>query len=131
MNEIIQNLFIADRDAVETLSESEYRVLLISLRPVDREHVHVAIDDGEPWPCETVELVVNIISDWLDGGERVCVACDAGISRSASAVTAYLLFKKGMDIEDALDLVKLKRGITNPHPWIIQSIVKCSSQKKE
>ena len=131
MNEIIENLFIADRDAVETLSESEYRVLLISLSPVDREHVHVAIDDGEPWPCETVELVVNIISDWLDGGESVCVACDAGISRSASAVTAYLVFKKSMGVEDALDLVKLKRGITNPHPRIIQSIIKCSSQKKE
>ncbi len=131
MNEIIENLFIADRDAVESLSEDEYRVLLLSLWPVGREHVHVAIDDGEPWPCETVEFVIDTISGWLDGGERVCVACDAGISRSASAVAAYLMSKRGMGIEDALDFVKLKRSITNPHPLIIQSIIKCSSQKKD
>lgn len=130
MDEIIQNLYIADRFVGDALPEDEYKVLLLSLRPICREHVHVAVDDAVPWPCETLRFIVDTISDWLAAGERVCVACDAGISRSAGAVTAYLV-SRGMDVDDALKLVKSRRSITRPHPLIVESIVKCSSRKKD
>ncbi len=130
MNEIVQNLYIADRDVVEGLPEGEFKVLLLSLRPIRREHVHVAIDDAVPWPCDIVRFVTDTISGWLARGERVCVACDAGISRSAGAVTAYLV-SQGMNIDDAVRLVKARRPITRPHPLIVESIIACSSQKKD
>ncbi len=130
MDEIIPNLFIAERLVARNLPEDEYQVVFLSHEPLKREHVRVAIDDAVPWSCETVLLVVDAISDRLDRGERVCVACDAGISRSAGAVTAYLVYKKGMDIEGALSLVRSKRRITRPHPLIVESIVKCLPQKK-
>ena len=130
MNEIIDNLYITDRYAAEKLPEAEYKVLLISLDGITREHVHVQIDDCVPWTCETVGFVVDTISGWLDRGERVCVACDAGISRSAGAVTAYLT-SRGMKLDEAVVLIRSKRGITRPHPLIVESIVRCLSQKKD
>lgn len=130
MNEIIPNLFIAERLVATNLPEDEYRVLLLSLTPLKREHVHVAIDDAVPWSCETMQFIVGTISGWLARGERVCVACDAGISRSAGAVTAYLV-SQGMEIDKALELVKSRRSITRPHPLIVESIIKCLSQKKD
>ncbi len=131
MNEIIENLYISKRSMAEELPEDEYRVLLISLQSIRREHVQVAIDDGVPWSRETVEFVIDTVSSWLAEGERVCVACDAGVSRSAGAITAYLVSKEGMDLGDALDLVKSKRSITKPHPFIVESIIKYLWQKQK
>lgn len=131
MNEIIKNLYISERRLAKELPEGEYKVLLISLQSIKREHVRVAIDDCVPWPSETVGFVIDTISSWLAKGERVCVACDAGISRSAGVVTAYLVSKEGMDLGDALDLVKSKRSITNPHPFIVESIIRYLSQKED
>lgn len=130
MDEIIQNLYITDRSVADELPEDEYKVLLLSLRPVRREHVHVTVDDAVPWSCETLQFIVDTISGWLADGERVCVACDAGISRSAGAVTAYLV-SQGMDIDGALKLVKSKRSVTKPHPLIVESIIRCSPQKRD
>ncbi len=131
MNEIIENLYISKRSMAEELPEDEYRVLLISLHSIRREHVRVAIDDGVPWPRETVELVIDTISCWLAKGGRVCVACDAGISRSAGAIIAYLVFKEGMDLGNAFDLVKSKHSIAEPHPFIVESVVGYLSQKED
>ncbi|MFQ5863239.1 MAG: dual specificity protein phosphatase family protein [Candidatus Brocadiales bacterium] len=130
MNEIIPNLYITGRLVARNLPEDEYRVLLLSLMPLNREHVRVAIDDAVPWPCETVRFAADTISGWLAKGERVCVACDAGISRSAGAITAYLVSKEGMGIDEAMELIKSRHPIANPHPLIVESIIKCSSQKK-
>jgi protein-tyrosine phosphatase len=131
MDEIIEHLYISERSIIEELPEDEYKVLLISLHSIGREHVQVAIDDGVSWPSETVGFVIDTISNWLAEGERVCVACDAGISRSAGAITAYLVFKAGMDLEGALDLVKSKRSMVNPHPFIVESIIKHLRQKQK
>lgn len=130
MHEIIENLYISDRYGADPLPEGEYKVLLLSLSPIKREHVQVAIDDAVPWSRETIQTVVDTISGWLTGGENVCVACDAGISRSAGAVTAYLV-SQGMDIDDAVELVRSRRPITKPHALIVESIARCSSQKKD
>ncbi len=130
MNEVVENLYISERIVAENLPEDEYKVLMISLYPLRREHVQVEIEDCVPWPCETVELIINTISSWLAEGETVCVACDAGISRSASAIMAYLM-SRGMSVDEATDIIKSKRGITRPHPLIVESIVKCLSQKKD
>lgn len=131
MNEIIENLYIAERLVARDLPEDEYEVLFLSHSPFDRGHVRVAIDDAAPWSCETVRFVADTISGWLRRGRRVCVACDAGISRSAGAITAYLVSKKGMKVNEALELIKSKRPITNPHPLIVESIIKCLSQERD
>ena len=39
------------------------------------------------------------------------VNCFAGMSRSASCVTSYLILHKGMDANEALKMIKLKRDV--------------------
>lgn len=131
MDEIIENLYITDRIVARNLPEDDYEVIFLSLNHLNREHVHVPIDDAVPWPCETVKLVVDTISRWLHKGKRVCVACDAGISRSAGAVTAYLVCKRGMTIDEAVEFINSKRPITRPHPLIVESIIRCLPQMKD
>ena len=48
---------------------------------------------------------------------RILVHCAAGISRSASIVTYYLMKKNTMSFNQALELLRTKRGIVNPNPW--------------
>ena len=43
------------------------------------------------------------------------VHCAAGVSRSASVVVAYLMYKKGLSLDDALDFVKSKRECVDPN----------------
>lgn len=48
---------------------------------------------------------------------RILVHCAAGVSRSASIVTYYLMKKHTTGFNQALELLRTKRGIVNPNPW--------------
>ena len=50
----------------------------------------------------------EFIDDSLKNGHKVMVHCVQGVSRSSSLVIAFLMFKRGMSIEDAKNLVKTK-----------------------
>jgi hypothetical protein len=64
----------------------------------------------------TLFLVYNFINYHLSKGEKVLVHCTAGISRSASAVTYFIMKRYGMKFEDAYKLVKEKRPIVSINP---------------
>jgi protein-tyrosine phosphatase len=44
----------------------------------------------------------------MDGYDKVFVHCAAGMSRSATIVIAYLMWKQKMLLSDAIDFVKKK-----------------------
>lgn len=48
-------------------------------------------------------------------GGGVLVHCFAGRSRSATIVVAYLMFKRGMSLSEAMEFVKMKRPIISPN----------------
>lgn len=80
-------------------------------------------DDGEEDDCSVLHITeaVEVLHDWLSTKEnRVIVHCAAGISRSPTVVIAYLIQKKGMSFEDALDLVHRKRDIVRPNPFFLR-----------
>ncbi|HHT9117680.1 MAG TPA: protein-tyrosine phosphatase family protein [Candidatus Hypogeohydataceae bacterium YC38] len=129
MDKIQDNLYVTNRAEAGELPEGEFRVLLLSHNTIAREHVQVAIDDAVPWEEDTIKFVVETISRWLVQGQKVCVACDAGISRSAGAVVAYLV-SKGITVEDAVAFVKFRRPMANPHPLILESIRACTFLKR-
>lgn len=51
---------------------------------------------------------------------NVLVHCFAGVSRSATAVIAYLMKNKKLSFESALSLCKAKRKVTNPNQGFVR-----------
>ncbi|XP_075479549.1 protein-tyrosine-phosphatase MKP1-like [Primulina tabacum] len=70
-------------------------------------------------PSEDISSILYDVFDYFEDvreqGGCVFVHCCQGVSRSASLVIAYLIWKKGQSYEDAFQHVKKARGVTNPN----------------
>lgn len=77
-------------------------------------HIFLALPDRAdvPYPCETAAKSIDAA---LAYGPTL-VHCAAGVSRSASAVIAYLMMFQGMDYVTAYQYVKSKRPVIHPNP---------------
>ena len=77
---------------------------------------------------ETENLRVHLdgtykfIDEALKNGGRVLIHCYAGVSRSASVLIAYLMKSQKMKFEDALNLLKSKRGKVNPNSGFVEQL---------
>ena len=60
--------------------------------------------------------------DNLKNGGNVLVHCVAGISRSASVVLAYLMWKENMSFEEALEYLKGLRPIVEPNDGFVKQL---------
>jgi len=59
--------------------------------------------------------LVKMMDTYLSCGKQVLVNCFAGISRSATIVIAYLMYKNKWGLEDAVSFVRSKRYFINPN----------------
>lgn len=64
----------------------------------------------------------DFIDEAKRGGGAVLVHCFAGRSRSATIVVAYLMKKRGISLEEALNLVKSKRPQICPNHGFLQQL---------
>ena len=62
-----------------------------------------------------IEPPLNFIDQGLKEG-LVLVHCGAGIDRSPTVVMMYLIRKKGMPLDEAVNLIQERRKIAMPHP---------------
>jgi len=53
---------------------------------------------------------------------KVLVHCAAGVSRSPTIVTAYLMKKRNIGYEEALTIVRQKRRVVNPHSGFLEQL---------
>jgi protein-tyrosine phosphatase len=74
----------------------------------DFRYLHLPLTDPDPEFCESIEAVCRFIRVGRRAG-GVLVHCAAGISRSPSAVLAYLC-SRGRSLDDALDLLRRRVG---------------------
>lgn len=68
--------------------------------------------------CRILEFfndAIEFIEKHLKMNNRVLVHCMGGISRSASFIIAYMMYKKSMRMMDAIDYVKSKRPCIDPN----------------
>jgi protein-tyrosine phosphatase len=87
--------------------------------PAEFVYKIVDIDD---WHEEDIAKHFKNCFDFIDQGIQsggVLVHCLAGISRSPAIVTAYLMQKHSMALQEALDAVKSKRPIISPNRGFI------------
>ncbi|KAG6377395.1 hypothetical protein JVT61DRAFT_15191 [Boletus reticuloceps] len=65
---------------------------------------------------------ISFIQKELDKGRGVLVHCQAGLSRSATIVAAYLMYTRKLDPSAALDMIKALRPHTEPNQGFLQQL---------
>ena len=63
-----------------------------------------------------------IIHAAVDAGESILVHCQAGVSRSATMVAAYLIKYFDFSVSAAVDMVKAARPIANPNEGFMRQL---------
>lgn len=59
--------------------------------------------------------ILKLMDSYINEGKQVLVNCYAGVSRSATIVIGYLMYKNKMNVQEALSFVRQKRPIINPN----------------
>lgn len=80
---------------------------------LDRPDVNIFIHFDE---------LIALIEGAFSKKKKVLVHCQAGISRSASIVIAYIMYKKEINHQDALQYVKTYRKYINPNSGFISQL---------
>ncbi|XP_054159976.1 uncharacterized protein LOC128958186 [Oppia nitens] len=97
------------------------RVLSVIELPIETkypfiEYFHVIAEDVEEQDLLThFEETRQVIADGHRKGHNVLVHCMAGISRSSTVVTAFLMNKYGKSYSDTIDMVRTKRSQIYPN----------------
>lgn len=68
---------------------------------------------------EAIEFIDTAI---IEKGSNVLIHCLAGVSRSPTIVTAYLMHKKKLRFKEALAIIKQTRPFVNPNPGFIEQL---------
>ncbi|KAI0792541.1 protein-tyrosine phosphatase-like protein [Abortiporus biennis] len=124
MDEIIPNLWIGDINSAlqaDSLKEKNIHSIVSVIRgtlSIHETFMKHQIDLDDSQDADVLSHLVSAISFMqkeLDKGRGVLVHCQAGISRSATIVAAYLMYSQGMNLQEALDLIRQARPVADPN----------------
>lgn len=134
VSEIEPGLFIGGRptpqfpkvDAVLSLSDKMGPEPEVS-GVVDNEHPYaifnMPIFDKGPFPSmQWLDIAVGVVEKCVENGWSILVHCDAGMSRSATVVVAYIMKRDGLSADDALNYVLRKRAIA-PNQYFLVGLM--------
>lgn len=86
--------------------------------------VKIGIEDGRLTNRGVFSKAAEVIRQSRDANKTILVHCAAGVSRSSTAVLAYLMRYEGMGWGEALDHVQKSRPCVNPHPLLVRSLIR-------
>lgn len=94
----------------------------------ESDKINLTVIELEDHPCADFLAVLPKIIKTIDQGMKpretgetgVLVHCASGISRSVSGVVAWLMFRRGMKYEEAMQLVKAHRKHADPNAGFVQ-----------
>ena len=117
MDEILPGLFLGSEDAVHSRDASWTHVLTILKSPIIvfgiKQHNQIFIEDEDNEP---IEEHFSSAADWIHHARRtpnskVLVHCHAGISRSPTILSAYLIKYYQVTADEALELINRHRTV--------------------
>lgn len=68
------------------------------------------------------EITNDFIENAMENNGKVLINCMAGRSRSATILSAYIIYKFGMDAKNAINSIKNKREIVQPNEQFIKQL---------
>jgi protein-tyrosine phosphatase len=80
------------------------------------EERRVPLADFGGLPAEPLDRAVSILGDWLGEGRRVYVHCRAGWQRAPAVAAGLVALRDGVDIEEALEVVRVRKPSADPLP---------------
>jgi atypical dual specificity phosphatase len=99
-------------DAEYSRDEREAVVRALARRGIEERRLPL-VDFGGLAP-EALERAVGELGSELDAGRRVYLHCRAGWQRSAAVAAGLVAVRDGVDIEQALDLVRDRKPTAEP-----------------
>ena len=90
--------------------------LLHEFFPNDFEYANIEIEDDER---ENIFRYFYVCINFIEKSKVCYVHCQAGVSRSASIVIAYVMYKKQLSFEDSFQFCKEKRFYIYPNDGFI------------
>ncbi|XP_045188674.1 dual specificity protein phosphatase 1-like [Mercenaria mercenaria] len=89
----------------------------------DFDYMNIPVNDNDSanissWFNEAIHFIDNA----RDNEGKVLVHCHAGVSRSATVCIAYIMYKNTMQLEEAFDHVRSKRGVISPNLNFMQQL---------
>ncbi|VBB17983.1 dual specificity phosphatase domain protein [Yasminevirus sp. GU-2018] len=107
--------------------ESIYNSKLTELTPKLRKskfvykRIDIADDPTESLDCHFVDVIETIETAFSEG-RSVLIHCQAGVSRSATLVVAYVMYKRDMDYLEALSYVRRFRRSIRPNVGFVKQL---------
>ncbi|KAH6906785.1 protein-tyrosine phosphatase-like protein [Coprinopsis sp. MPI-PUGE-AT-0042] len=132
MDEILPGLWLGSLASAldtETLKAHNIRSVLSAMRgriTVKETFIRhqISLDDIEDADILMHFLpAIQFIKAELAKGRGVLVHCHAGVSRSASIVTAFLMYTQDLTPQEALKLVRKARPMVEPNAGFLQQLV--------
>lgn len=125
MSEIMPGLFLGGEDTstnMANLKEKHIDIIINVSECIpncfesDFTYHRIPISDK---PCVDIrkyfDETFEILNDAIINGKTVLVHCQAGISRSASIVIAYIMKKNKINMNDSYKFVQMKRSCISPN----------------
>ncbi|KAG8924708.1 hypothetical protein FRC02_010231 [Tulasnella sp. 418] len=131
MDQVIPNLWVGDLQSALNkagLEEHNVKYVMSAMRGrvrVDPRFVRYQINLDD---TNSADLLVHLppaiafIDSALQSGKGVLVHCQAGMSRSASIVAAFLMYSKNINLNEALDLMRSARPIVCPNDSFMRQL---------
>ena len=119
MSLIINNLYLGSKSDAFSTEFTNASILNcakeVPKSPYCKDYLHLPLDDVYEEQLSPYFTIANeFIENQLQKGNKVLVHCHAGISRSASIIIGFLMYKN-MSFTEAYDYVKSKRNIIDPN----------------
>ena len=93
--------------------------------PAGLEVLRLPVEDGRLVASDVIRQGTGFIHHQQKAGRRVLVHCNAGVSRSAMLVLAYLVAFGEYALGTAYAHLLTARPIARPHPSLMRSLVAC------
>lgn len=130
INQISKKVYLGNEEGAlckETLKELGITNILICGADLNKFHpkdfIYLHFDTLEDSPQEDIKKYFNLAIKFIESSKKVYVHCWAGVSRSASVVIAYFMWKNKLSFEKAKEFVSSKREYICPNDGFVSQLI--------